>query len=94
MTPIIQLENISAAYGQKTVLQDVNLTVYDHDFLGIIGPNGGGKTTLVQLIIGLKSRAEDKSSSTETEHLQTTSAWVISHNTTTSTRNSPSRCRK
>ena len=54
MTPIIQLENISAAYGQKTVLQDVNLTVYDHDFLGIIGPNGGGKTTLVQLIIGLK----------------------------------------
>lgn len=53
MTPIIQLENISAAYGQKTVLQDVNLTVYDHDFLGIIGPNGGGKTTLVQLIIGL-----------------------------------------
>lgn len=54
MTPIIQLENVSAAYGRKTVLQDVNLTVYDHDFLGIIGPNGGGKTTLVQLIIGLK----------------------------------------
>lgn len=58
MTPIIQLENISAAYGQKTVLQDVNLTVYDHDFLGIIGPNGGGKTTLVQLIIGLKKPSE------------------------------------
>lgn len=58
MTPIIQLENISTAYGQKTVLQDVNLTVYDHDFLGIIGPNGGGKTTLVQLIIGLKKPSE------------------------------------
>lgn len=47
MTPIIQLENISAAYGPKTVLQDVNLTVYDHDFLGIIGPNGGGKLPTV-----------------------------------------------
>ena len=58
MTPIIQLENISAAYGPKTILQDVNLTVYDHDFLGIIGPNGGGKTTLVQLIIGLKKPSE------------------------------------
>lgn len=52
--PIIQLENISVAYEQKTVLHDVNLTVYERDFLGIIGPNGGGKTTLVKTILGLK----------------------------------------
>lgn len=55
MQPIIQLNNISAAYDDKIVLQDVNLTIYEHDFLGIIGPNGGGKTTLIQLILGLKN---------------------------------------
>ena len=53
MTPILTLEHITAGYEQKTVLRDVNLTVYDHDFLGIIGPNGGGKTTLVKVILGL-----------------------------------------
>ena len=53
MTPILILEHITAGYEQKTVLRDVNLTVYDHDFLGIIGPNGGGKTTLVKVILGL-----------------------------------------
>lgn len=51
--PIIQLHNITAAYPEKTVLKNVNLTVYDDDYLGIIGPNGGGKTTLVKIILGL-----------------------------------------
>ena len=41
--PIIQLNDISAAYDGKTVLSRVNLNVYEHDFLGVIGPNGGGK---------------------------------------------------
>ena len=51
--PIIQLKGIYAAYDQKQVLEDVNLTVYEKDFLGIIGPNGGGKTTLMKVILGL-----------------------------------------
>jgi ABC-type Mn/Zn transport systems, ATPase component len=51
--PIIKLENISAAYDKKVVLHDVNLTVYQRDFLGIIGPNGGGKTTMIKVILGL-----------------------------------------
>ena len=51
--PIIQLEGICAAYERKQVLEDVNLTVYEKDFLGIIGPNGGGKTTLMKVILGL-----------------------------------------
>lgn len=51
--PIIRLNHISAAYDRKTVLTDVNLTVYERDFLGVIGPNGGGKTTLIKLILGL-----------------------------------------
>ncbi|MBE6281480.1 MAG: ABC transporter ATP-binding protein [Bacteroides sp.] len=53
MNSIIQISNLNAAYEGKTVLSQVNLTVYERDFLGIIGPNGGGKTTLVKCILGL-----------------------------------------
>lgn len=53
MQPIITLEDISAQYGSKIVLEKIHLTVYDHDFLGVIGPNGGGKTTLMHIILGL-----------------------------------------
>ncbi|ALO48158.1 metal ABC transporter ATP-binding protein [Hoylesella enoeca] len=53
MQPIIRLEHVTAAYEDKIVLQDATLTVFDHDFLGIIGPNGGGKTTLIRIILGL-----------------------------------------
>lgn len=53
MNEIISLSNISAAYGNKRVLTDVNLKIYDKDFLGLIGPNGGGKSTLVKIILGL-----------------------------------------
>ena len=52
--PIIQIEHVSAEYDGKQVLKDINLTVYQDDYLGIIGPNGGGKTTLMRLILGLK----------------------------------------
>lgn len=52
--PLIKLEKVAASYDGKTVLREVELTVYEHDFLGVIGPNGGGKTTLVKTILGLK----------------------------------------
>ena len=51
--PLIQLSNVTACYDTVTALQDVSLTIYDRDFLGVIGPNGGGKTTLVKLITGV-----------------------------------------
>jgi zinc transport system ATP-binding protein len=50
---IIEIQNLSAGYDGKPALRNVNLTIYEHDFLGIIGPNGGGKTTLVKSILGL-----------------------------------------
>lgn len=53
MKPLIEIENLWAGYDGKTVLHDVNLTIYERDFLGIIGPNGGGKTTLVKCLLGL-----------------------------------------
>lgn len=53
MNAILEIKELSAGYDGRTVLRDVNLTVYEHDFLGIIGPNGGGKTTLIKCILGL-----------------------------------------
>lgn len=53
MTPIIEIKNLSAGYDGHIVLRDINLTIHDRDFLGIIGPNGGGKTTLIKCILGL-----------------------------------------
>ena len=53
MKPIIEIKNLSAGYDDRNVLRDINLTVYERDFLGIIGPNGGGKTTLIKCILGL-----------------------------------------
>ena len=58
MTPIIKIEHLSAGYDGKQVLSDVNLTVYQDDYLGIIGPNGGGKTTPMRLILGLMKPTE------------------------------------
>ena len=43
MEKLIDIEHVTAAYGNKTVLRDISLTVWKDDFLGIIGPNGGGK---------------------------------------------------
>jgi len=58
MSPIIRIEHLSAGYDQKEALHDINLTIYSDDYLGIIGPNGGGKTTLMRLILGLKKPTE------------------------------------
>ena len=52
-SPIIEIKNLSAGYDNRTVLHNINLTIYERDFLGIIGPNGGGKTTLIKCILGL-----------------------------------------
>ena len=58
MKPIIKIEHLAAGYEGKEVLHDVNLTIYQDDYLGIIGPNGGGKTTLMRLILGLMKPTE------------------------------------
>lgn len=51
---MLRLTDISASYDGRTVLENVCLEVADHDFLGIVGPNGGGKTTLIKVMLGLK----------------------------------------
>lgn len=52
--PIIALDHISFGYAEgSTVLNDVSLAVHQGEYLGLIGPNGGGKSTLVKIMLGL-----------------------------------------
>jgi len=53
MNKLIDIANLTVGYENKpNVLKDINLSIYQDDFLGIIGPNGGGKTTLLRTILG------------------------------------------
>jgi len=47
------MENVYAGYNRTVVLKAINLQIFERDFLGIIGPNGGGKTTLIKTILKL-----------------------------------------
>ncbi len=53
VTPIVQIDNLSFSYEQNSILTDVNLTIHNLDSICIVGPNGGGKTTLIKCILGL-----------------------------------------
>lgn len=50
---ILELENITAGYNGRIVIEDINFSVCEKDFIGIIGTNGSGKTTLLKVIMGL-----------------------------------------
>ncbi|WP_428737995.1 metal ABC transporter ATP-binding protein [Sulfurimonas sp.] len=50
---LIEIESLSFKHKQESILEDINLCVDEKDFLALIGPNGGGKTTLLKLILGL-----------------------------------------
>ena len=52
-SPVIAFENLSFRYDDRPVLEEVTLTVAPGEFVSVIGPNGGGKTTLLKLILGL-----------------------------------------
>jgi zinc transport system ATP-binding protein len=53
MEPVISLRDVSFSYGDVPALEDVNLSLNPREAVCIVGPNGGGKTTLVRLILGL-----------------------------------------
>ncbi|HEX2922368.1 MAG TPA: metal ABC transporter ATP-binding protein [Bacteroidales bacterium] len=50
---ILEMNSVSVSYETGTVLENVNFKVEEKDFIGVIGPNGGGKTTLLKVILGL-----------------------------------------
>ena len=51
--PLIELKGISKRFGKTTILSDVDLTIYRGEALGIIGPSGTGKSTILRIIAGL-----------------------------------------
>lgn len=53
MKKLLELKDLSAGYDKNIVLENVSFEVHSGDFIGIIGPNGGGKTTLIKTILGL-----------------------------------------
>lgn len=50
---VVLLKDVNFAYDSATILENINLSIEERDFLAIIGPNGAGKSTLVKIILGL-----------------------------------------
>jgi len=53
MALLFEMHSLSASYGRNIVLKDIDFIVRENDFIGVIGPNGGGKTTLLKVILGM-----------------------------------------
>ena len=53
MNKLVSVESLSVRYGGHLALEGVDLNIFDNDFLGVIGPNGGGKSTLVKAILSM-----------------------------------------
>jgi len=53
MSYLLEMRTLSAGYGSSLILEEVDFRVNENDFIGVIGPNGGGKTTLLKVILGL-----------------------------------------
>ncbi len=52
-TPIIELDRVSFSYNGNSVLEDATFAIHDREFICVVGPNGGGKTTLLKVMLGL-----------------------------------------
>jgi zinc transport system ATP-binding protein len=53
MDTLVDIQDVSFGYSTEPVLEGINLKINKNDFIGMIGPNGGGKSTLIKLILGL-----------------------------------------
>jgi ABC-2 type transport system ATP-binding protein len=58
MNPVITIRNLSKSYGQKKVLNNIDLDIYKGEIIGYIGPNGAGKSTTVKIMLGLVGEYE------------------------------------
>ncbi|MDE6862703.1 MAG: ATP-binding cassette domain-containing protein, partial [Alistipes sp.] len=53
MKPIVNIRNLTVRYDSLTAIDNADLDIYADDFIGIIGPNGGGKSSLVKAVLGM-----------------------------------------
>ena len=53
---ILQLRNVTKKFGDFVAIRDVDLDIYDGEFLTIVGPSGSGKTTMIRLLVGMINR--------------------------------------
>lgn len=58
--PLVELKNINVVFEQKKALQNINLTLYPNSIITIVGPNGGGKSTLLKVLLKLLPLLRDK----------------------------------
>ena len=57
---VVSIEGLNVIRSGKLVLEDVNLEIHKGEFVGIVGPNGGGKTTLLMTILGILQSSKGK----------------------------------
>jgi zinc transport system ATP-binding protein len=58
MKEIVNIKNLDVEYFNVVALKDISLKIYPNEFVGIIGPNGGGKSTLVKTIVGIVKKTK------------------------------------
>ena len=60
MDVIVKLDHVTKKYGDKTIIKDLSLDIYEGEFLTLLGPSGCGKTTILRMISGLEHVSEGK----------------------------------
>ena len=60
MNKIIEIDNLNVMFGDTVALKNIKLDVFEKDYIAIMGPNGGGKTTLLRTILGLQKPTSGK----------------------------------
>ena len=58
---LVDFIHISKGFGEQLVLDDLNLSVHENEFLTLLGPSGCGKTTTLRILGGFESRTRDRS---------------------------------
>jgi zinc/manganese transport system ATP-binding protein/zinc transport system ATP-binding protein len=58
--PVVELSHVTSDYGNSPAIQDVSLKLWQGQFVAVVGPNGGGKTTLLRTILGMLRPSEGK----------------------------------